>query len=65
MREVKEEITREMYTNYMARPKKEWRAEIEKTIPAAWVCGYGYYGTDLVARDGKYYLIHCIGDSCD
>ena len=65
MREVEREISREMYINYMARPTREWKEEVEKTIPESWVCGYGYYGTDLVARGGKYYLIHHIGDSCD
>jgi len=65
MREVKEEISREMYTNYMARPKAEWLPEVEKTIPESWICGYGYYGTELRAMDGKYYLVYSIGDSCD
>lgn len=65
MRYPKDEISKEKYDDYMSRPVSEWKAEVRKNIPEAWICGYGYYGTDLVARDGKYYLVHCIGDSCD
>lgn len=65
MRHVEREISRELYENYMSRPVAEWKAEVRKNVPIEWICGYGYYGTDLVARDGKYYLVHTIGSSCD
>ena len=65
MRNVYEEITKELYDNYASRPKKEWIGEITKTIPIQWSAGYGYYGTDLTTKDGKYYLVHTLGSTCD
>ena len=65
MKDVYEEISKELYDNYMSRPKKEWITEIRKTIPIQWSAGYGYYGTDLAIKDGKYFIVHTIGSSCD
>ena len=63
MRVVKEELTKERYDQLSALKGKELEEELN--IPIEWYCGYGYYGTSLVERDGKYYAIHNIGDSCD
>lgn len=65
MSDIYSEISKEKYDDYMSRPDKEWKAEVDKTIPQAWICGYGYYGNRLAAKDGKYYIVHTIGDSCD
>ena len=65
MRDIYEKITKEMYDYYMSTPRSEWLPEVEKKLPASWVMGYGYYGTDLAIRDGEYYLVYSIGSSCD
>ena len=58
MRVVKEELTKERYDQLSALKGKELEEELH--IPIEWYCG-----TSLVDRDGKYYAIHNIGDSCD
>lgn len=65
MQQIEREISKELYDNYASRSAADWKAEIREKLPESWVCGYGYYGTDLVAKNGKYYLIHTIGSSCD
>lgn len=39
--------------------------EISDMVPDYIHMGYGYYGSKLAERDGKYYAIANIGDSCD
>ena len=65
MNDVYSEISKEKYDDYASRPYGEWKSEVEKTLPTAWICGYGYYGSRLATKDGKYYLVHSIGSSCD
>ena len=65
MRNVYEEITKEQYDEYKSEDPKIWKKEIRDKIPISWECGYGYYGTDLGIKDGKYYIIHTLGSSCD
>lgn len=65
MQEVKQEITEERYKRYVTTPYGEWRGEVEATIPEAWNYGYGWYGCRPMEQDGKFYLLHNIGDSCD
>lgn len=65
MRNVYREISEELYNDYISRPASEWKSEIRKNIPIEWSAGYGYYGTDLMTKDGKYYLVHTIGSTCD
>ena len=65
MNDVYDKISKEKYDDYMSRPYGEWKPEVEKTLPMSWICGYGYYGSRLVAKDGEYYLVHTIGSSCD
>ena len=65
MRNVIEEISKEKYDYYMSKPTAEWKKEIRDKIPISWECGYGYYGTDLVKKDDKYFIYHTLGSSCD
>lgn len=65
MKDIYKEITKEIYDRYLSMSVGDWKAEVRKTIPIEWECGYGYYGTDLVARDGKYYIVHTLGSTCD
>lgn len=65
MHRVKEEITKEEYERYMSMPRAEMIKEIEAGINDMWRWGYGWYGCELAEEDGKYYIYHKIGDTCD
>lgn len=65
MKEIRSAISKDTYDRYMSMPAKKWKEEVDEIIPQAWICGYGYYGNRLEAKDGKYYIVHSIGDSCD
>ena len=60
---VKEEITKEKFDLWKDLKGKALEEKFE--IPIEWYCGYGYYGTQLAERDGKYYACHTIGSTCD
>lgn len=63
MRSIKEEISEELYEK--ARTHK-YPAQELFDIPAEWWRGYGYYGYFVErTNDGKYYVYHNIGNSCD
>ena len=65
MQTVKSEITEAEYKRYASTPYGEWRKEVEATIPDHWRYGYGWYGCAPMEKDGKFYLVHTIGSSCD
>ena len=61
----KREITQEMYERNKDRGTLS-REDEEQVFTQAEMCGYGVYGTQVVAGDdGKYYVFYEIGDSCD
>lgn len=65
MQRVEWEITEEEYKRLEAMSYGERVEEIESKIGADWKYGYGYYGHSLIEKEGKYYIVHSIGDSCD
>lgn len=65
MREVKQQISRELYNQYRAMSTSDFLKEIDKAIPIEWECGYGHYWADLLEQNGKYFIIHTIGSHCD
>jgi hypothetical protein len=65
MQEVKREISEELYKEYKAMSRSQFLKTIDEHIPMSWRYGYGHYGARLAKIDGKYYVIHTIGDTCD
>lgn len=65
MQSVREEITEEDYKRYVKMSHEDFYEEITPKLPDAWVMGYGWYGCIPVKIDGKFFLQHTIGDSCD
>lgn len=65
MQTIRSKINSEEYSRLSKLKPAELNFEIEKTIPIHWSCGYGWYGCRLVEDDGKYYIEHKLGDSCD
>lgn len=65
MQEVKREISEGMYKEYKAMSRSAFLKTIDEQIPIDWRFGYGHYGARLAKIDGKYYVIHTIGDTCD
>ena len=65
MREIRQEISEELYSEYRAMRYSERSKLIKGKIPIEWVLGYGYYGHRLSAYGDKFYVVHTIGDSCD
>lgn len=65
MKQIKEELSKEKYSEYQRLSYSDREALIEQEVPAQWIYGYGYYGHSLLCRDGKYFIIHTIGNSCD
>ena len=65
MQYPKVEITEEKYNELSQLTRGELMMEVYKTIPVHWECGYGWYGCRLIREDGKYYIQHTIGSSCD
>ena len=63
MRYVKKTISKEEYDKYSKMTKKELIDSL--VLPIEWVCGYGYYGCDVMEQDGRFYVVHTIGNSCD
>lgn len=64
-RRVKEQINREEYERYSNMAVGDFHREVEAGISDSWRWGYGWYGCYLMEEDGKYYIIHKIGDTCD
>ena len=66
MQEIRKEINEETYNKYVGMRYKDRCEELISTIPDEWVLGYGYYGHYLTEDgNGKYYIVHRIGNSCD
>lgn len=65
MQNIKKKISSEEYRRLSYLKQSDLNFEVEKTIPIHWKCGYGWYGCKLIEEDGKYYIEHRIGDSCD
>lgn len=63
MRYVKKIISKEEYDKYSKMNKKDLVDSLD--LPVEWVCGYGYYGCDVINKGEEYYIIHTVGDSCD
>ena len=64
MKYIKREISSALYNQL-----KDIKSYIERAqyfdILIEWYCGYGYYGCDVKEENGKYYVYHTIGESCD
>ena len=65
MQEIKKEITKEQYEDYLGMTYKARNEEIKDKIPIGWLLGYGYYGHRLMQYGDKYYIVHTIGSTCD
>lgn len=66
MQEIRREINEETYNKYARMSYKDRCNELIPTIPDEWMLGYGYYGHYLnTDGNGKYYIVHRIGNSCD
>lgn len=66
MREIREELNEETYNKYARMTYRDRCNELIPTIPDEWIFGYGYYGHYLTKTyNGKFYVVHRIGDSCD
>ena len=65
MREVKQEICKELYEDYKAMTYAERVKAIKSNIPIEWELGYGYYGHRLTQYGDKCYIVHTIGNTCD
>ena len=63
MNYIKEEISKEKYDQCKDMRYGELKKQFD--IPIEWECGYGYYGCCVFEKDGKYYVEHTIGSSCD
>lgn len=64
MEQIVKEISKEAYEKSLSEPHA-FRVEIEQDLPREWVCGYGWYGYETYEKDGKYYIKHVVGESCD
>ena len=62
MNYVKREIDKELYDK-----AKDGNLPADELfdIPDAWKFGYGYYGYGVKEENGKYYVYHTIGSTCD
>lgn len=61
---IKNEISKELYDK--VKNIEKWPERMQYfDIPIEWKCGYGYYGCDVMEQDGKFYVVHTIGSSCD
>lgn len=66
MRYVKEEITKEKYELLKSMPYNEQHKELfPNGLPVDWECGYGYYGHAFKEENGRYYVFHTLGSTCD
>lgn len=65
MRDVKQEITKEMFEDYLAMSRRDRTVAMRKNIPAEWKYGCGYYGNWLHKEKDRYYIVHTIGGSND
>ena len=65
MREIKEQVPKEVYDDYAAMSYKDRSRLIESRIPKEWILGYGYYGHRLERTEDKYFIVHSVGSSCD
>lgn len=59
------EISEERYEELSKLDHCDLLNTIEKEISEGWRWGYGWYGCDLIKRDGKCYIRHHIGSTCD
>lgn len=64
-RTIDVEISFDDYVRYTTMPHREASEEIKEELPPEWIYGYGYYGWQAINLQGKYYLRHTIGSSCD
>lgn len=53
------------YNRIVQLSTKDRNREVEDSLDRAIVCGYGYYGSVLLSKDGKYYCGWKQGTSCD
>jgi len=65
MKEYKIEISALDYARMSQLPYGECNAEVSRMCPNWIHQGNGYYGSKLAIRDGKYFAIASIGDTCD
>lgn len=62
---IEREITAEQYAGYKAMTPGQLNHAVEETLSEDIVCGYGYYGSSIGLKDGKYYLFIRTGSTCD
>lgn len=66
MQTITNEISKEKYDTLKDLTYAEQESALfPNGIPEAWEWGYGYYGHAVYEKDGKYYVSHRIGSSCD
>ena len=65
MKDIKREITKELYDKFVYAPYGEQKVLVSDYLGAVVVCGYGLYSYTFSEENGKYYLCYTRGDSCD
>lgn len=68
MTTYKREITKEEYDEIMKESNGKGILPDRlksKYFDVSILCGYGLYSAGVREKDGKYYLVYSIGDSCD
>ena len=64
MQNVKTEISKKEYLNYVSNPAA-YRRERKERIHQTWIAGCGWYGVECHESNGRYFRVDQIGDSCD
>lgn len=59
------EIPQSEYERVKGLTKLQLYDEVYPALPDSTKYGYGYYGSELRIKDGKYYVSICEGNSCD
>lgn len=65
MQYIKREISKERFYELSKLPHYDFQNKVESTIPDEWQYGYGWFGASLIEEDGKFYIEHKIGNSCE
>lgn len=65
MRNIKREISKEIYDRAMANHGQITKDDTDSVYSISEVMGYGVYSERVLEEDGKYYVSFQMGDSCD